>query len=164
MRQNEHGEGWFYGYSPVAELDFIDDDTHRVRNRDSKNVIGRFIDHDIIDGVASREAKKAVFRPRILLEMKNLRVPSGTGQSQGTDVATSAIRFDQAYKSLSIEAIQRFPEAWKAYQDERKTPVTDEEREALEDAGIEVKAVRKPRKPRAKKNPENVVDLKKASA
>lgn len=161
-KQNEYGEGWFYGYSPVYEIGEIDDDGNtRGRMRDTRNVIGRFSDHQIIDGVASREARKAIYKPSIILEMKTLRASAPGGASQGTDVAAVAIRFDPSYLNETLENIKRFSDAWIAYQETRKAPVTDEERAGLEEIGIKAKAPKKPRKPR---QPKNVVELKQAGA
>jgi hypothetical protein len=162
--KNEYEDGWFYGYSPAPELEFIDEDTHRVRFRDSRNVVGRFINHEVVDGVASREARKTVMKPAVVLEMRNLRVPSGTGSSQGTDIATHVIRFDEAYEQESISMIERFPDAWAAFQGVRKSAVSDEERAALSAAGIEQpdrKPTKRKPKPKPNKNPDNVIGFNK---
>ncbi len=158
----EYGEGWFFGYAPVLndEGEFVD----------SRNVIGRFRDHDKIDGPASRAARKAIYRKTTILERRPLMNASGF-ESKESDC--QPIRWEDEYLEASIEAIRRFPEAWAAYQAQRQAEVSEAEREAVIEAFGEAPAVRKPapaKKPAAKKKPakaakpaskpENVVPLK----
>jgi hypothetical protein len=149
-------DGWFYGYAPREELDFVSDEQHLVRYVNSKNVVGRFRDHEVIDIPASRAAKKSIYKKAIVLESRSLR----TAQGAGSDIAGHAIRFDDAHVAASVAAIERFPEAWADYQAKRKTPVSDEEREALADVATLPVPAPKPKRERRKKPAENVVPLK----
>ncbi len=149
-------DDWHYGYAPREELEFISDAEHRVKHVDSRNVVGRFRDHEVIEGPASRESRKPVFKLRPLLETRAIRTAHGAG----TDICGLDIRFDEEFADKSRSAVERFPSAWEAYQAKRKAPVTEGEREVLGTP----EPVQKPKRPRKAKPAENVVPLKAASA
>lgn len=138
MSNNECCDGFYYGYSPS---DSIDPDGRPIKI-DARTIVGRFIDTNVIDVPASREAGRSVYKTGIILETRRI--------NGSQDISAVPIRFNRMYRRSSCEAIERFPEAWKAYQAIRKTPVSDEERTELELIGISVpdekpKRVRKPK-------------------
>ena len=127
-RKNEYGDGWFHGYSPT---DDIDPDGNPIK-RDTRAIIGRFIDIDVIDIEASEQAGRSTYKPGTVLETRRA---SAAGI---VDVSAVPIRFNRLYRIAAREAIERFPEAWGDYQLRRKTPVTDSERCELEAMGLTV--------------------------
>lgn len=154
----EYEDGWFYGYAPTSQLDA---DGRNVKV-DSRNVIGRFRDHEIVDVEASRKARKRVTRKFPLLETRSLRTAMG---GAGSDVSARVIRFDDAYVDASLSEIERFMDAWAAYLKTRKAPISDDEAEVIRERP-DLKALypkaKKPRKTKAKAEdeaPENVVKL-----
>jgi hypothetical protein len=159
---SHYEDGWYYGFSPKEELEFYGQDEHRYVQKDCRNVVGRFRNHAKVDAHASREARREVLRPIVILETRNIRTVHGAG----SDVSVQEVRFDYDCRSKSLKAVERFKDAWTAYQAERTVPVSDDEVEALAEIGITVapKPVKAPRKPRAKKQAENVVTLKTVSA
>ncbi len=159
IEKNHHGDGFYYGYSPSEGLD----DNGKPILIDTKNVIGRFKDHQIVDGVASKEQKKRVYKPAILLETKLLQNSFG----QDLDTSSHSIRFGtMSQREASAAHIERFPEAWEQYQAERKCPISEDEEDAGRELGFKssVKAVKKPRQRRrsrkkATQTPANVIKL-----
>lgn len=147
----EYGDGWFYGYAPR-----LDDEGKTV---DSRNVIGRFVDHDRLDGAASREQRKSVYVKVPLLESKALSNSSGFPSGE---VSSRIMRFDEAHEDESLSEIERFREAWDAYQKTRKAPITEDERQALR--FIAPSPSPKVKKPKAVKPAANVVTLPQAQS
>lgn len=155
-------EDWFYGYAPRDEVEFVSESEHRVNKVDSRNVVGRFRDVEVLDGPASRSARRSVYTLGIVLETRALRTANGGG----TDISGQPIRFDHEFAFKSIASVLRFKAAWEAYSTTRKAPVSNDEAEALADhfQAPAPKQAPKARKPRAGRTAENVVPLVKASA
>ena len=130
---NEHENGWFYGYSPTETMD----ENGKTKFVDSRNVVGRFVDHRIIDVPASVSAGRSMYKDGIVLETRALAAGMGF---ESRDIAAQTIRFDHAYADDAQVAIERFPDAWKAFQEIRKTAVTDDEKNI---AGTESKPVKR---------------------
>lgn len=140
--------GWF----PAVDSRRRDEDGRPVGE---PNVEGRFDDHQIIDGAASkaRGGRKNVYRIGIKLHSRVLVSPVGTASN---DVSGQTIKFSD-YPDEAETALRRFPQAWKDYQKRRKAPLQNGEREVLEIIGI-ADTVKK-RGPRPKPNGK-VVPLK----
>lgn len=132
----------------------------RVRDADNKptgepNVTGRFEDYPVIDGPASKAARKNVYRTGILLKS---RVSVSSMGTASTEEAGKVLEFDH-YPEEAQAAIKRFPEAWTAYQKYRKAPLQAGEAEVLEDMGL--RDTVKKRGPKAKtSNTAKVVPIK----
>lgn len=124
MLKNEYEPGWFYGYAPTEQLD----DNGKTIFVDSKNVVGRFVDSNVINVQKSEENGKSTYDICTILETRLLR---NALDGASTDVAAQIIRFDNAYRIFSVDATKRFPEAWEAYCKKRKSPVSEDERRAL---------------------------------
>lgn len=93
-----------------------------------RNVTGRFEDHAVIDGPASRTARKSVYKRAIILFEKAERNADG---GVSLDISPKTLRFD-AYPEEAQEAIRRFPEAWHDYLLRRTVPVQTGEQEVIE--------------------------------
>lgn len=139
-------DGWYLGYAPAEGLD----ENGKTIFVDSKNVAGRFRDHETIDVEASKKAGRAVYRPEILLETRNLRDLNGLASP---DMSSQLIRFAPSFREASMAAIERFPEAWAAYQRVRTAPRTEAETDALGEPEPPKKERKKPGpKPKPKGN------------
>jgi hypothetical protein len=125
------------------------------------NVAARFEDHKVLDGEASRKARKNVYRPAIVLKTRIIINVMGFPSS---DVAGRVMKFE-GYPDEAAEALKRYPEAWRNYQAYRTAPIQPGEREIVAAIfgepvePVEPKAKRGP-KPKAAQQPENVVQLK----
>lgn len=157
-------DDWYFGYAPMPVLEF-DDNGEKIKLIDSRNVVGRFRDSrtdprngEVIDGPASRAARKAVYKCVPILETKSLKTANGAG----SDVTATQIRFDEDFAEASMAAVARFKEAWDAYQAVRKSSVTAEEAGVLGTVAPAPKAAR-PRKQKPHQA-ENVVPLKAETA
>lgn len=156
-------EDWFYGYSPSFEISTINQDSGSATYSkvDLKNVVGRFSDHQVIDGEKSREAGKSIYKKTTILETRCLSVING----RGTDISSTPIRFDRSYREASLKAIARFPEAWTYYQKVRKAQILEDEFAAIDD-NKDFRALypRVPRKAKKEVVKDNVIPLEKESA
>jgi hypothetical protein len=98
---------WF----PAHEL-VRDPKTRQLVEVVSENVVGRFITHPVIDGPASAEAKKNVYKDGIILLAKAHQDVMGR---MSHDVSSHPI--DETKDPDASEAAKkRFPEAWEAFQ------------------------------------------------
>ncbi len=120
-------QGWF----PAVDSRRRDEDGNPIGD---PNVEGRFDDHKIIDGAASKAAggRRNVYRIGIRLHSRILVSPVGTSSN---DVAGQIIKFSD-YPDEAATALKRFPQAWRDYQKRRKAPLQDGEREVLEMIGF----------------------------
>lgn len=133
--------GWF----PAVDSHRRDEDGHPIGD---PNVEGRFDDHKIIDGAASKAAggRRNIYRLGIKLHSRILVSPVGASSS---DVTGQVLKFFD-YPDEAATAIKRFPQAWKDYQRRRKAPPQNGERDVLEMLGLA--DTLKKRGPRSKTN------------
>ncbi len=109
-------DGWFFGVG----TDIVQDATGAVM----PNVVGRFRDHERIDGPASRAAGAPVFKTVLILESR-LRLDALN--FPGKDIAAEELKPDadpRTAAGVHFAAMKaRFPSAWADYE-AKKTPPT----------------------------------------
>ena len=143
--------GWF----PAVDSHRRDEDGHPIGD---PNVEGRFDDHKINDGAASKAAggRRNIYRLGIKLHSRILVSPVGASSS---DVTGQTIKFF-AYPDEAAQSIRRFPAAWRAYQRYRKAPLQDGEREVLEMMGLSDTVKKRGRRPKPEADDSKVIALK----
>lgn len=100
-------EQWYPAYEWV-----IDPKSKKLVEVISENVVGRFITHPVIDGPASAEAQRNVYKDGVMLLAKAHMDVLGR---QSHDVSSHPINPDKDPEGFAA-AVKRFPEAWKVYQ------------------------------------------------
>lgn len=146
-------DGWF------------DAEDSKIRNAEGNpvgipNVSGRFEDFKIVDGPASKAARKNVYRIGVVLYSRIHVSSNGSVSNEKTGYILDFRPYPDGLAEEAAARIQRFPDAWRAYQRYRKAPLQDGESEVLLDLGLSDTVKKRGHRPKAAAAGGKVVPLK----